>query len=189
MTLVVSGGHSHLVLVEDYQTFKVLGRTIDDAAGEAFDKISRVLGLGYPGGPAIDAAAQNGNPDAIAFPRVMLDKTRYDFSFIDKYGYPNTVGGISHMFNQAYWNYAKLISGVLRNGLPVEEVVHLVSSLELDSQTINNWRTGVERALKRYIPNGTKDSSGTECEKCGERNLVYQEGCLLCMSCGYSKCS
>ena len=115
--------------------------------------------------------------------------SRYDFSFIDKYGYPNTVGGISHMFNQAYWNYAKLISGVLRNGLPVEEVVHLVSSLELDSQTINNWRTGVERALKRYIPNGTKDSSGTECEKCGERNLVYQEGCLLCMSCGYSKCS
>jgi len=115
--------------------------------------------------------------------------SRYDFSFIDKYGYPNTVGGISHMFNQAYWNYAKLISGVLRNGLPVEEVVHLVSSLELDSQTINNWRTGVERALKRYIHNGTKDSSGTECEKCGERNLVYQEGCLLCMSCGYSKCS
>ncbi len=115
--------------------------------------------------------------------------SRYDFSFIDKYGYPNTVGGISHMFNQAYWNYAKLISGVLRNGLPVEEVVHLVSSLELDSQTINNWRTGVERALKRYIPNGTKDSSGTECEKCGAGNLIYQEGCLLCMSCGYSKCS
>jgi len=114
--------------------------------------------------------------------------SRYDFRFIDKYGYPNTVGGISHMFNQAYWNYAKLISGVLRNGLPVEEVVHLVSSLELDSQTINNWRTGVERALKRYIPNGTKDTSGTECEKCGAKNLVYQEGCLLCMSCGYSKC-
>ncbi|HPJ54473.1 MAG TPA: adenosylcobalamin-dependent ribonucleoside-diphosphate reductase [Bacteroidales bacterium] len=114
--------------------------------------------------------------------------SRYDFRFIDKYGYPNTVGGISHMFNQAYWNYAKLISGVLRNGLPVEEVVHLVSSLELDSQTINNWRTGVERALKRYIPNGTKDTSGTLCEKCGSQNLVYQEGCLLCMSCGFSKC-
>ncbi|UYO64236.1 tRNA (adenosine(37)-N6)-threonylcarbamoyltransferase complex transferase subunit TsaD [Acetobacterium wieringae] len=81
LTLVVSGGHSHLVLVEDYQTFKVLGRTIDDAAGEAFDKISRVLGLGYPGGPAIDAAAKNGNPEAIAFPRVMLDKTEYNFSF------------------------------------------------------------------------------------------------------------
>jgi ribonucleoside-diphosphate reductase alpha chain len=77
---------------------------------------------------------------------------------------------------------------VLRNGLPVEEVVHLVSSLELDSQTINNWRTGVERALKRYIPNGTKDTSGSECEKCGAKNLIYQEGCLLCMSCGYSKC-
>ncbi|MCG2731133.1 MAG: tRNA (adenosine(37)-N6)-threonylcarbamoyltransferase complex transferase subunit TsaD [Acetobacterium sp.] len=81
LTLVVSGGHSHLVLVEDYQTFKVLGRTIDDAAGEAFDKISRVLGLGYPGGPAIDKAAQNGNPEAIPFPRVLLDKTKYDFSF------------------------------------------------------------------------------------------------------------
>lgn len=81
LTLVVSGGHSHLVLVEDYQTFKVLGRTIDDAAGEAFDKISRVLGLGYPGGPAIDRAAKKGNPMAIPFPRVMLDKTQYDFSF------------------------------------------------------------------------------------------------------------
>jgi N6-L-threonylcarbamoyladenine synthase len=81
LTLVVSGGHSHLVLVEDYQTFKVLGRTIDDAAGEAFDKISRVLGLGYPGGPAIDAAARQGNPEAVTFPRVMLDKTKYDFSF------------------------------------------------------------------------------------------------------------
>lgn len=81
LTLVVSGGHSHLVLVEDYQTFKVLGRTIDDAAGEAFDKISRVLGLGYPGGPAIDTAARQGNPNAVPFPRVMLDKTKYDFSF------------------------------------------------------------------------------------------------------------
>lgn len=81
LTLVVSGGHSHLVLVEDYQTFTVLGRTIDDAAGEAFDKISRVLGLGYPGGPAIDKTAKNGNADAISFPRVMLDKTKYDFSF------------------------------------------------------------------------------------------------------------
>ena len=81
LTLVVSGGHSHLVLVEDYQTFKVLGRTIDDAAGEAFDKISRVLGFGYPGGPAIDKAAKLGNPDAIAFPRVFLDKSEYNFSF------------------------------------------------------------------------------------------------------------
>ena len=93
--------------------------------------------------------------------------SRYDFRFIDKFGYPNTVGGISHMFNQAYWNYAKLISGVLRNGLPVEEVVHLVSSLELDSPTINNWRTGVERALKRYIPNGTQDTSGLSVKNAG----------------------
>ncbi|WP_186855155.1 tRNA (adenosine(37)-N6)-threonylcarbamoyltransferase complex transferase subunit TsaD [Acetobacterium paludosum] len=81
LTLVVSGGHSHLVLVEDYQTFKVLGRTIDDAAGEAFDKISRVLGFGYPGGPAIDCAAKKGDPEAIAFPRVFLDKKEYNFSF------------------------------------------------------------------------------------------------------------
>lgn len=115
--------------------------------------------------------------------------SRYDFQYIDKYGYPNRVGGISHMFDQAYWNYAKLISGVLRNGLPVEEVVHLVASLELDSQSINNWKTGVERALKRYIPDGTQDSSDTPCEKCGSTgHLYYQEGCLICMDCGHSKC-
>ncbi|MDI3535777.1 MAG: tRNA N6-adenosine threonylcarbamoyltransferase [Eubacteriaceae bacterium] len=81
LTLVVSGGHSHLVMVRDYQTFEVLGKTRDDAAGEAFDKVSRVLGLGYPGGPAIDLAAQEGNADAIAFPRVMLEKNSLDFSF------------------------------------------------------------------------------------------------------------
>ncbi|HEY5556260.1 tRNA (adenosine(37)-N6)-threonylcarbamoyltransferase complex transferase subunit TsaD [Acetobacterium sp.] len=81
LTLVVSGGHSHLVLVKDYQTFEVLGKTRDDAAGEAFDKVSRVLGLGYPGGPAIDEASKKGNASAIDFPRAFLDKDRFDFSF------------------------------------------------------------------------------------------------------------
>lgn len=114
--------------------------------------------------------------------------TRYDFQYIDKYGYKNTVGGISHMFNKEYWNYAKLISGVLRNGMPIVDVVNLVSGLQLDSEAINTWKNGVERALKRYIPDGTKDDSGKKCEKCGSNELVYQEGCLTCKSCGYSKC-
>ena len=115
-------------------------------------------------------------------------KSRYDFHFQDKYGYPSVVGGISHMFNQEYWNYAKLISGVLRNGMPIVDVVNLVQGLELDSTTINTWKNGVERALKRYIPNGTRDESGKKCKHCGSSNLVYQEGCLVCLDCGYSKC-
>jgi ribonucleoside-diphosphate reductase alpha chain len=115
-------------------------------------------------------------------------KTRYDFHYIDKYGYRNIVGGISHMFNKEYWNYAKLISGVLRNGMPIVDVVNLVSGLQLDSEAINTWKNGVERTLKRYIPDGTKDDSGKKCEVCNSDNLVYQEGCLTCMSCGNSKC-
>ncbi|MGE0091373.1 MAG: adenosylcobalamin-dependent ribonucleoside-diphosphate reductase [Bacteroidales bacterium] len=114
--------------------------------------------------------------------------TRYDFHYIDKYGYRNIVGGISHMFNKEYWNYAKLISGVLRNGMPIVDVVNLVSGLQLDSEAINTWKNGVERTLKRYIPDGTKDASGKKCEKCNSDNLVYQEGCLTCMACGNSKC-
>ena len=115
-------------------------------------------------------------------------KTRYDFQYIDKYGYRNTVGGISHMFNKEYWNYAKLISGVLRNGMPIVDIVNLVSGLQLDSEAINTWKNGVERTLKRFIPDGTKDISGKLCEKCHSDNLVYQEGCLTCMACGNSKC-
>ncbi len=114
--------------------------------------------------------------------------SRYDFHFQDKYGYPSVVGGISHMFNKEYWNYAKLISGVLRNGMPIVDVLNLVQGLELDSTTINTWKNGVERALKRYIPNGTRDESGKKCKHCGSSNLVYQEGCLVCLDCGYSKC-
>ena len=114
--------------------------------------------------------------------------TRYDFQFTDRYGYKNTVGGISHMFNKEYWNYAKLISGVLRNGMPIVDAVNLVSGLQLDNEAINNWKNGVERALKRYIPDGTKADSSRKCDKCGSHELVYQEGCLTCMACGYSKC-
>ncbi len=114
--------------------------------------------------------------------------SRYDFQYIDRYGYKNTVGGISHMFNKEYWNYAKLISGVLRNGMPIVDIVNLVNGLQLDSEAINTWKNGVERTLKRYIPDGTKDDSGKKCEKCGSSELVYQEGCLNCLSCGYSKC-
>jgi ribonucleoside-diphosphate reductase alpha chain len=114
--------------------------------------------------------------------------SRYDFQYIDKFGYTNTIGGISHMFNKEYWNYAKLISGVLRNGMPIEDVVHLVSGLNLDNATINTWKNGVERALRRYIPDGTNGTSGQSCEKCGSQELVYQEGCLTCNNCGNSKC-
>ncbi len=114
--------------------------------------------------------------------------TRYDFQYEDKYGYMNTVGGISRLFDQGFWNYAKLISGVLRNEMPIVDVVSLVSSLRLDSETINTWKNGVARALYKYIPNGTKAKSGTICPECGQESLHYQEGCLVCTSCGHSKC-
>lgn len=114
--------------------------------------------------------------------------SRYDFQFVDKYGYTNVVGGISHMFNKEYWNYAKMISGVLRNGMPIVDVINLINGLQLDSDNINNWKNGVERALKKFIPDGTKDESGKKCSKCGSNNLAYQEGCLVCLNCGYSKC-
>jgi ribonucleoside-diphosphate reductase alpha chain len=115
-------------------------------------------------------------------------KSRYDFQYIDKYGYENTMGGLSHMFQEEYWNYAKLISGVLRHGMPIPGVVHLIQSLRLDSETINTWKNGVERALKRYIPDGTKPKTGTKCQECESSNVIYQEGCLICTDCGHSKC-
>lgn len=114
--------------------------------------------------------------------------TRYDFQYEDKYGYINTIGGISRLFDQGFWNYAKLISGVLRNEMPIVDVVSLVSSLRLDSETINTWKNGVARALYKYIPNGTKAKSGTTCPECGQDSLIYQEGCLVCSACGHSKC-
>ncbi|MDR2586308.1 MAG: adenosylcobalamin-dependent ribonucleoside-diphosphate reductase [Prevotellaceae bacterium] len=114
--------------------------------------------------------------------------TRYDFRYMDKFGYTNSIGGISHLFNKEFWNYAKLISGVLRNGMPIEDVVHLVSGLNLDSETINTWKNGVERALRSYIPDGTNGKHGEKCSHCGSHDLAYQEGCLTCKSCGISKC-
>jgi ribonucleoside-diphosphate reductase alpha chain len=115
-------------------------------------------------------------------------KNRYDFQYTDKYGYKNTLGGLSHMFNKEFWNYAKLISGVLRHGMPIPDVVNLVASLRLDNDTITTWKNGVERALKKYIPDGTRAKSNQKCEECGSNNLVYQEGCLICSSCGSSRC-
>ncbi|MBN2814168.1 MAG: adenosylcobalamin-dependent ribonucleoside-diphosphate reductase [Bacteroidales bacterium] len=115
-------------------------------------------------------------------------KSRYDFQYTDKYGYNNTLGGLSHMFNKEYWNYAKLFSSVLRHGMPIPDVVNLVASLQLDSDTINTWKNGVERALKKYIPNDTRAKKGMTCDVCGSDNLVYQEGCLVCRNCGSSKC-
>jgi ribonucleoside-diphosphate reductase alpha chain len=115
-------------------------------------------------------------------------KSRYDFQYTDKYGYNNTLGGLSHMFNKEYWNYAKLFSSVLRHGMPIPDVVNLIGSLQLDSDTINTWKNGVERALKKYIPNDTRAKKGKTCSECGSDNLIYQEGCLVCRSCGSSKC-
>ncbi len=112
---------------------------------------------------------------------------RYDFQFINKRGYKTTIEGLSDKFNPEYWNYAKLISGVLRYGMPIDQVLKLVGGLELDSQSINTWKMGVERALKKYLPNGMK-ASGQRCPNCGQETLIYQEGCLICTSCGTSKC-
>lgn len=130
-------------------------------------------------------------PDSIVKGKIVKTKdedgrNRYDFQYTDKYGYKNTLGGLSHMFKPEFWNYAKLISGVLRHGMPIPSVVNLVKSLRLDSESINNWKNGVERALKRYIPDGTKAKG--KCEECQSTNLVYQEGCLMCQNCGSSKC-
>ena len=125
-------------------------------------------------GKIIKAIDENGNK-------------RYDFQFINKRGYKTTIEGLSDKFNPEYWNYAKLISGVLRYGMPIDQVLKLIGSLELDSQSINTWKMGVERALKKYLPNGTQ-ASGQKCPNCGQETLIYQEGCLICTSCGTSKC-
>ena len=112
---------------------------------------------------------------------------RYDFQFENKRGYKMTVEGLSERFNKEYWNYAKLISGVLRWQMPIDQVVKLVGSLQLDSESINTWKNGVERALKKYVQDGT-EAKGVKCPNCGHETLVYQEGCLICKTCGSSRC-
>ena len=114
-------------------------------------------------------------------------RKRYDFQFENKRGYKTTVEGLSEKSNPEYWNYAKLISGVLRYRMPIEHVIRLVSSLQLKSESINTWKNGVERALKKYITDGT-EAKGQKCPVCGQETLVYQEGCLICKNCGASRC-
>ncbi|MFY9152926.1 MAG: adenosylcobalamin-dependent ribonucleoside-diphosphate reductase [Prolixibacteraceae bacterium] len=112
---------------------------------------------------------------------------RYDFQYTNKQGYRTTIEGLSYKFNPVFWNYAKLISGVLRHGMPIHKVVDTVTSLQFDNDTINSWKAGVARALKKYVPDGTV-AEGAVCGECGSKNVTYQEGCLICPDCGTSKC-
>ena len=113
--------------------------------------------------------------------------SRYDFQYQNKRGYKTTIEGLSHKFNPEFWNYAKLISGTLRHGMPLDKVVELIQSLQLDSESISTWKNGVQRALKRYVEDGT-EVKGHTCDTCDSNNLIYQEGCLTCKDCGSSKC-
>ncbi|WP_417030445.1 adenosylcobalamin-dependent ribonucleoside-diphosphate reductase [Butyricimonas virosa] len=113
--------------------------------------------------------------------------SRYDFQFSNKRGFKTTVEGLSYKFNKEYWNYAKLISGVLRYGMSINQIVDLVAAMEFDNENINTWKNGVERALRKFIPDGT-EATGSVCENCGSKSVIYQEGCLICKVCGSSKC-
>jgi ribonucleoside-diphosphate reductase alpha chain len=115
------------------------------------------------------------------------DTSRYDFQYKNTRGYKTTIEGLSHKFNPEFWNYAKLISSTLRHGMPIEKAVDLINSLQLDSESINTWKNGVARALKRYVEDGTL-AKGQHCSNCDSKNLIYQEGCLTCTDCGSSKC-
>lgn len=150
------------------------GRPYEIFTGLADDEEGILLPKTVNEGKIIKTVDENGNK-------------RYDFQFVNKRGYKTTVEGLSHKFDKEFWNYAKLISGVLRYGMPIDQVIKLVSGLQLDNESINTWKVGVERALKKYIPDGTQIKEQA-CPSCGEKALVYQEGCLTCKSCGYSKC-
>ena len=150
------------------------GRPYEIFTGLADDEDGIFCPKAVTHGKIIKAVDENGNK-------------RYDFQFINKRGHKTTIEGLSDKFNPEFWNYAKLISGVLRYGMPIDQVLKLVGGLELDSQSINTWKMGVERALKKYLPNGTT-AKGQVCPNCGQETLVYQEGCLICTNCGTSKC-
>jgi ribonucleoside-diphosphate reductase alpha chain len=115
-------------------------------------------------------------------------KKHYDFQFRNRRGFKMTLEGLDGKFDPEFWNYAKLISGVLRYGMPISQVIKLIQGLELDDENINTWKNGVERALKKYLPSGA-EAKGQKCPSCGFETLVYQEGCLYCTNCGASKCS
>ncbi len=150
------------------------GRPYEIFTGLADDEDGLFLPKSVTHGRIVKAMDEHGNK-------------RYDFTFINKRGHKTTIEGLSDKFNPEYWNYAKLISGVLRYGMPIDQVLKLVGGLELDSLSINSWKMGVERALKKYMPNGSS-AKGQKCPNCGQETLVYQEGCLLCTNCGTSKC-
>ena len=139
-----------------------------------------------------------GNADEIFLPpfvekgKIIKEKnkgeaSRYDFQYLDKGGYPVTIQGLSRMFNKEYWNYAKLISGILRHGMPINYVIQLIQNLTVEEENINTWKNGIVRALKKYIPDGMK-LAGKVCPECGQSTLIYQDGCMLCTNCGHSKC-
>ena len=111
---------------------------------------------------------------------------RYDFQFVNSRGFKTTMEGLSYKFDKEFWNYAKLISGVLRYGMPIDQVIKMISTLQMDSETINSWKVGVERALKKYIQDGTV-VQGQVCPNCGNA-LIFEEGCMHCRECGYSRC-
>ena len=150
------------------------GRPYEIFTGIADDEEGILLPKSVTEGKIIKTTDEDGN-------------RRYDFQYKNTRGYKTTVEGLSHKFDKEYWNYAKLISGVLRYGMPIDQVVKLVGSLQLDSESINTWKAGVERALKKYIPDGTQMES-MECPECHQHTIVMKEGCLVCSNCGYSKC-
>ena len=150
------------------------GRPYEIFTGLAYDDEGIMLPKNVSKGTIIKSYDEDGNK-------------HYDFQFKNKRGYKMTIEGLDGKFNPEYWNYAKLISGVLRYGMPIDQVIKLVQGMELNSESINTWKNGVERALKKYLPNGM-EAKGQKCPNCGLETLIYQEGCLICTNCGASKC-